>query len=130
MIWIAKIVGAWLFASAAGPMILQVWSEKRAAPGDLWEGVVGMGLVVSLSMLLFALVIALPLSVFIMNTMAPLAATLLYPFLLALVAWLICTLILPDGWQGAGQALMLFAFVMGTGWSLLSLVTLPSATFA
>lgn len=93
---------------------------KRGASAPLWDGILGIGLVVGLSMLLFALVIALPLSLLVVRNMPPLAAALLYPFLIAGAAWLISAS-LPGGWKGAQQAVVLFAFIMGTGWGFLNL---------
>lgn len=119
MIWLAKIFGAWLLTIVAVPIIGDVLS-KRGASALSWDGILGVGLVVGLPMLLFALVIALPLSLLVARNMSPLAAAFLYPFLIAGAAWLISAP-LPGGWKGAQQAMILFAFIMGTGWGLLNL---------
>lgn len=119
MIWLAKIFGAWLLTIVAVPIIGDMLS-KRGASAPSWDGILGVGLVVGLPMLLFALVIALPLSLLVARNMSPLAAAFLYPFLIAGAAWLISAP-LPGGWKGAQQAMILFAFIMGTGWGLLNL---------
>ena len=124
MIWLAKIAVAWLLAI----LVLTILGNRvgrRGVPAPSWDGVLGIGLVVGLPMLLFALVIALPLSLLVARNMPPLAAALLYPFLIAGAAWLVSAR-LPSGWKGAQQAVILFAFTMGTGWSLLTLFMLPS----
>jgi hypothetical protein len=120
MIWLAKIFGAWLLAIVAVPIIGDLPLGKRGASALSWDGILGIGLVVGLPMLLFALVIALPLSLLVARNIPPLAAALLYPFLIAGAAWLISAP-LPGGWKGAQQAMILFAFIMGTGWGLLNL---------
>ena len=125
MIWLAKIALAWLLAILV-MTVLGNFLSRRGVSAPSWDGVLGIGLVVGLPMLLFALVIALPLSVLVARNMSPLAAALLYPFLIAGAAWLVSAR-LPSGWKGAQQAVILFAFAMGTGWSLLDLFVLPSS---
>ena len=125
MIWLAKIAVAWLLAILV-MTVLGNLAGRRSASAPSWDGVLGIGLVVGLPMLLFALVIALPLSLLVARNMSPLTAALLYPFLIAGAAWLVSAR-LPSGWKGAQQAVILFAFAMGTGWSLLDLFVLPSS---
>lgn len=129
MIWLAKIFGAWLLTIVAVPVIGDLLLSRRGASAPSWDGILGIGLVVGLPMLLFALVIALPLSLLIARNMSLVAATLLYPFLIAGAAWLISATF-PSGWKGAQQAMILFAFIMGTGWSLLNLFLPPSPASA
>lgn len=129
MIWLAKIFVAWLLAIVAVPILGDLLQGRRKASAPSWNGVLGIALVVGLPMLLFALLIALPLSLLVARNMPPIAAALLYPFLIAGSAWLIGATF-PSGWKGAQQAMILFALVMGTGWSLLNLIVLPSPAFA
>lgn len=128
IIWLAKIFGAWLLAIVALPIIGDLLSGNRRASTPSWDGMLGIGLVVGLPMLLFALVIALPLSLLLAGNVSSLAAMLLFPFLNAGAAWLISATF-PGGWKGAQQALVLFAFIMGMGWSLLNLFV-PSSQAA
>lgn len=125
MIWLAKISIAWLLAIVVMTVIGGL-PGGRGASAPSWDGVLGIGLVVGLPMLLFAFVIALPLSLLVARNMSPFAGAILYPFLIAGAAWLIGALLLPNGWKGAQQAMILFAFIMGTGWSLLNLFVPPS----
>lgn len=125
MIWLAKMFGAWLLAILVVPIVGDSLLGRRGASAPSWDGVLGIGLVVGLPMLLFAFVIALPLSLLVARNMPPLTGAILYPFLVAGAAWLIIAP-LPSGWKGAQQAVALFAFIMGTGWSLLNLFVPPS----
>lgn len=129
MIWLAKISIAWLLAIMAVPILGDLLLGRRSTSAPSWDGFLGIGLVVGLPMLLFALVVALPLSLLVVRTMPPLAAALLYPFLIAGAAWLIGATF-PDGWKGAQLTMILFAFMMGTAWSLLSLFVPPSPATA
>ncbi|WP_152616657.1 hypothetical protein [Sphingomonas sp. ERG5] len=124
MIWLTKMSVAWLLAIVVMTIIGGLQSG-RGASLSTWDGVLGIGLVVGLPMLLFAFVIALPLSLLVARNMSPFAGALLYPFLIAGAAWLISAP-LPSGWKGAQQAIILFAFIMGTGCSLLNLFVPPS----
>jgi hypothetical protein len=40
--------------------------------------------------------------------------------------WVLAALMLPDGWRGAGDALVGYAAVLGLVWGCLSLVTAPA----
>ena len=125
MIWLAKISLAWLLAILV-MTVLGGQPGGRGASAPSWDGVLGIALVVGLPMLVFTLVIALPLSLLVARNMAPIPAVILYPFLLAGAAWLISALLFPSEWKGAQQAMIWFAFIMGTSWSLLSLFVPPS----
>ena len=125
MIWLAKIALAWLLAILV-MTVLGNRLSRRGVSAPSWDGVLGIGLVVGLPMLLFALVIALPLSVLVARNMSALAAALLYPFLIAGAAWLVSAR-LPSGWKGARQAVILVAFTVGISWSLMDLFVLRSS---
>lgn len=129
MIWLAKISIGWLLAIVVMTVVGGL-RGGRGASAPLWDGVLGIGLVIGLPMLLFAFVIALPLSLLVARNMSPFAGAILYPFLIASAAWLIGALLLPNGWKGAQQAMILFAVIMGTGWSLVNLLVppLPAST--
>lgn len=125
MIWFAKIPLAWLLAILV-MTVLGGLPGGRGASAPSWDGILGIGLVVGLPMLVFAFVIALPLALFVDRNMSPVSGAILYPFMIAATAWLISALLFPTGWKGAQQALIWFAFAMGTSWSLLSILIPPS----
>ena len=119
-IWIAKMFAAWLFAVAMMP-ILNGLIGGRTVSLPSWDGFVGIGLVIGLPMLLFAIVPGLPLAWLVARHLPMLAGLLLFPFLLAGAAWLVGALAFPAGWKGAHQVMTAFAFMLGGGWTLLSL---------
>lgn len=121
MIWLAKIFVAWLSAIALMTVMSGPPGRPRASAPS-WDGLLGIGLVVGLPMLLFAFVIALPLSLLVAYNLSPVAGAILYPFLIAGAAWLIGALFLSGGWKGVQRTMTLFAAIMGTSWSLLSLL--------
>lgn len=125
MIWLAMISIAWLLTIVVMTLVGGL-PGGRGVSAPSWDGILGIGLLIGLPMLLFAFVIALPLSLLVARNMSPFAGAILYPFLIAGAAWLIGALLLPNGWKGAQQAMILFAFIMGTGWSLLNLFVPPS----
>ena len=129
MIWLAKILVAWLLAIMAVTVLGDLLLGRRSTSAPSWDGFLGIGLVVGLPMLVFALVIALPLSLLVGRAMPPLAAALPYPFMIAAAAWLIGATF-PGGWKGVQKTMILFAFIMGTGWSLLNLFVPPSPASA
>ncbi|QNA84959.1 hypothetical protein G4G27_13855 [Sphingomonas sp. So64.6b] len=125
MIWLVKICVAWLLA-IGGMTVIGGLPRGRSASQPSWDGFFGIALVMGLPMLLFALVIALPLSLLITRSMSPFAGAILYPVLISGAAWLTGAS-LPSGWKGVQQAMSLFAFIMGVSWSLLSLLVWPSS---
>lgn len=124
LIWLAKMSVAWLLAIAGMTALGGLTGGRRPSMPDR-DGMLGIGLAVGLPMLLFALLVALPLSLLVARTMAPLAGALFYPPLLAGAAGLTGLAAVPRGWKGARRAMVLFAFLMGAGWSVLSLLPLP-----
>lgn len=127
VISVAKMLAAWLVTLLA-MALLGGAANRRDGVLKLWDGILGFGVFVGLPMLLFALLVALPLSVILSHSAAPMVALLAYPLLLAGVAWSISALVFPAGWAGAQYALVLFALVLGLIWALLNLALPPSGS--
>jgi hypothetical protein len=71
MIWLVKISIAWLLTTIVMTVIGNLLSARAASMPSL-DGLLGIGLVVGLPMLLFAFLIALPLSLLVARNMPPL----------------------------------------------------------
>lgn len=129
MIAITKMIVAWMLAIVATGAFNGLMNGRSTVLRG-WDGILGLGLVVGLPMLIFACAVALPLALVMSRVTSPVVAMLLYPVLFAGVAWLISAPLLPEGWKGAQQAMVLFAFILGVIWSLLNLLVPPSTASA
>ena len=75
MIAVAKMIVAWSVALLAMYTFGSLPSGRGASP-RIWDGILGLGLVVGLPMLLFACAVALPLAVFASRIASPLTAAI------------------------------------------------------
>jgi hypothetical protein len=125
MIPLAKMLLAWLIAVVATAIIAGLRPGRRTSLPSR-DGILGLGLVVGLPMLVFAFVVGLPLALLVSRYLPPAIAAVSFPLLTAAIAWLISAPLFPQGWKGARQALILFAFILGICWSLVNFVVPPT----
>lgn len=116
-----KLLIAWALSIAIYAAIIQGWyTAKGEATSDFAKGIVegfmGLGILLAIPSLLFALIVGWP----TMSGLASLRPAWLLPLVaaavLALLMWMLATLMLPDGWRGAGHALAGYAAVLGLVW--------------
>jgi hypothetical protein len=128
----ARLVIAWALSMAIYAAIIAGWSAaKGEATGGLGKGVVegflGLGILLAIPTFLFAVVIAWP----TMSWLASLRPSWILPpaaaAAFALLMWLLASLMLPDGWRGAGHALVGYAAVLGLVWGCLNLAAAPAS---
>ena len=103
--------------------VVVAWNPaKGAARTGFLEASLGLGLLLAIPSFLFALILGWPL----MSLLASLRPAWLVPLaagpVFALLMWILTALILPEGWRGAGHALIGYAAVLGLVWGCLNLV--------
>ena len=94
------------------------------ADSGLREAILGLGVILLVPSLLFALLVGAPFMSLLAKQNLP---GLLIPFAaaagLALVMWLLSSALLPQGWKGAGAALVAYSGMLGLLWGGLHLLT-------
>jgi hypothetical protein len=124
----AKLLIAWALSMVIYAAIIQAWyaANGQAASGFV-EGLLGLSILLAVPTFLFALIVGWPTMSWVASArpawVVPLGAGALF----ALLMWVLATLMLPDGWRGAGLALVGYAAVLGLVWSSLNLATAPAS---
>ncbi len=126
----AKLLIAWALSLAVYAALIQGWyaAQGKATSGfgqGVGEGFLGLGILLAIPTFLFALVIGWPVVSWLSNLRPALLIALVAPATLALIMWLLSALMLPDGWRGAGHALIGYAAVLGFVWACLNLTATP-----
>lgn len=122
----AKLLISWALSMAIYAAIIQAWqaAQGRATSGlvkGAVEGFIGLGVLLAIPSFVFALIVGWP----ILSRLDSLRPAGLVPLVasavLALLMWILTTLLLPAGWRGAGHALVGYAAVLGLVWGCLHL---------
>lgn len=126
-----KLLIAWPLSMAIYYAIVQGWrAAKGEATSDFLKGMVdgfiGLGILLAIPTLLFALVVGWPIMSWLASLRPPWLLPVVAPAVLALLMWVLATLMLTDGWRGAGYALAGYAAVLGLVWACLHLATAPA----
>lgn len=109
---------------------MQAWSAAQGNPprnfaSGILEGFIGLGILLAIPTLLFALVIGWP----TFSALSGLRPAWLIPFVaaavLALIMWVLMRLMLPSGWLGVEQTLVAYAMILGLVAGSLSLLWKP-----
>jgi ABC-type dipeptide/oligopeptide/nickel transport system permease component len=125
MLLTVRMLAAWFVALlCSGVLGTVLFSGGKVR--DPVGGLLGIGLVVGIPMLVFAVVIALPLSFFMASIRPPWLAGICAATVFASIAGLLSIGIFPDGWKGAAQAMVLFAALLGVSWGTLGYVIADS----
>jgi hypothetical protein len=122
----AKLLIGWALSMAIYAAITHAWyAAKAQATSGFAEGLLGLGILLAIPSFIFALIVGWP----TMAWLASLRPAWLVPFAaaaaLALIMWLLTTLMLPAGWRGAGHALVGYAAVLGLVLGCLNLASAP-----
>ena len=126
-----RLLVAWALSLAIYAAIIQAWyaAKGEATSGfakGIAEGFMGLGILLAIPTFLFALIVGWP----TMSWLASLRPAWLLPLaaaaVLALVMWVLTAMMLPEGWRGAGHALVGYAAVLGLVWACLNLATAPA----
>ncbi len=126
-----RMLLAWILAVIFSTVLATVLTGASAAPGsNLFERLLGMGLIVGVPMLVFSTLVALPLSSYLATIQPTWAATRAAVILFAGVAAVLAMAIFPGGWNGAAQAFVFFAALLGLFWGLIGFVIARTPTAA
>ena len=125
---IAKLLIAWVLSMAVYAAIIQAWfaTQGKATSGlgrGVMESFMGLGILLAIPTLLFALVVGWPTLYFLANLRPAWLVPLVAAAVLATLMWVLATFSLPDGWGGAAHALVGYAAVLGLVWGCLNAVT-------
>ena len=118
MLFVARMFVAWILAILGSALIATIIGQGPASKGDLTEGILGIGLIIGLPMLIFAALIALPLSFYLTNIRPNWLSGICAALIFAGVAAALSMAIFPSGWKGAAQALIIFSALLGLFWGL------------
>lgn len=101
-------------------LIVFAMPSKGSGPRRFADSLLGIGILLAIPTFLFALILGWP----IMAGLAALRPAWLVPVVagpvLALLMWGLQALMLPEGWRGAGRALVGYAAVLGIVWGYLN----------
>ena len=122
---LSQLIIAWPASLAVFAVLSVFWSRMTGhSDSGLGEADLGLGVILLIPSLLFALMVGAPFMSVLAKQNVP---GLLIPFAaaagLALVMWLLSIALLPQGWAGAGAALVAYAAVLGLLWGGLHLLT-------
>lgn len=126
-----RLLVAWALSMAIYAGIIQAWyaAKGEATSGfakGVAEGFLGLGILLAIPTFLFALVVGWPTLSWLANLRPAWLVPLAGAAVLALAMWVLTALMLPDGWRGAGLALVGYAAVLGFVWACLDLATGPA----
>ena len=125
-----KLLIAWALSMAVFAVTIQAWDAAKGpatsgfVKGSV-DGFIGLGILLAIPTFLFALIIGWPIMSWLANLRPAVLSPLVAAAVLALLMWVLATLMLPDGWRGAGHALVAYAAVLGLVWACLNLATAP-----
>ncbi len=122
---LAQLAIAWPISLVAFALLSVLWTRMAGQrDSGLVDAIIGSGLLLLIPSLLFSLLIGAPLMSLLARQNLP---GLLVPIVaaagFALVMWLLSAVLLPQGWSGAGTALVAYAAVLGLAWGGLHLLT-------
>lgn len=117
-----RLLFAWALSILIYAALIHVWRVASGqSNGGFAEAQLGLGILLAIPGLLFALIFGWPAISWLAGKspawLLPMAAAAAF----ALLMWLLAKLMLPDGWRGAGQALVGYAAVLGLVWGCLNL---------
>lgn len=120
----AKLLIGWGLSIMIYAGLVQGWFAASGKPSSsFFEASLGLGILLAIPGFLFALVVGWPTMSWLaskqLTWLTPLAAALALP----LIMWILTSLMLPAGWNGAGHSLVGYAAVLGLVWGSLNLAT-------
>ena len=106
-----RLLVAWALSMAIYSALIQAWfaAKGKATSGfaqGTVEGFMGLGILLAIPSFLFALIVGWPTLSWLANLRPALLVPLVAAVVLAVVMWILATLMLPDGWRGAFQDLI------------------------
>lgn len=122
-----KLIIGWALSLVIYAAIIQAWYAAigRSNSGFV-EALLGLGILLAIPSLLFALIVAWPTMTWLASLRPTWVAPLVAAALFALLMWVLATLMLPDGWRGAGLALVGHSVVLGLVLGCLNLAMAPA----
>ena len=126
-----RLLIAWALSMAIYAAMIQAWAAAKGTATSgfvkgVGEGFLGLGILLAMPTFLFALIIGWPTMSWLANLRPAFLVALAAPAVLALIMWILATVMLPDGWRGAAYALVGYAAVLGLVWACLTLATAPA----
>jgi hypothetical protein len=122
MLFLARMLLAWILAVVSLTIIGTVISSGPWSKNQPFEGLIGIGLIIGIPMLAFSIIIALPLSYYLasirMNWLETVAATASFGGIAAVLALMVFS----ADWRGAAGAFIIFAVLLGLFWGLLGYI--------
>ena len=109
----AKLLIGWAVSHVIYAAFIHAWFVARGAHNGFVEGLIGLGILLAIPTFVFSLVVAWPTIFWLSNVRPAWLVALIAVAVLALFMWVLTSLLLPDGWRGAGQALVGYAAVLG-----------------
>jgi hypothetical protein len=128
MVQLVKILAAWSLTLLTYATVATMFVGQRGASmSQIRVALLGIGLVVGLPTLAFALLVAWPIAAMLRAVDQPWSFVLGSAALFGLAMLFLTAMIIPDDWKGAGLALVAFAALLGLVWGIISLLTTPAA---
>ena len=123
----AKLLIGWALSLAIYAAVIQAWyAAKGEATSGFVEALLGLGILLAVPSFLFALIVGWPTMSWLAGLRPAWVAPPVAAAVLALLMWVLATILLPAGWRGAGHALVGYAAVLGLVWGCLNLATSPA----
>lgn len=124
MLWFSKMATAWLLSMLAFPIATVLVGRLMGhSDSGVREAILGLGILLLLPSILFALVMGWP----IMSALDGLRPPALLPPIaaaaLALVMFVVGTALMPDNWRGATYTLTAYGATLGLVWGSILAVT-------
>jgi hypothetical protein len=121
---LVKLLVAWALSMTIYVAVIQGWNAARGkAATGFGEGLLGLGILLAIPSFMFAVIVGWPAVAWLTNLRPAWLVPLAAGAVLSSLMWILTTLLLPDGWRGAGQALVAYAAVLGLVWGCLNLAT-------
>lgn len=124
----AKVLIAWCLSLAVYTAILMAWlASNGEAESGFIEALSGLGILLAVPTFFFAFIVAWPVTSLLDKFRPVLLMPIIAGAVLAAIMWVLTALMLPEGWRGAGHALIGYAAVLGLVWGCLDLITAPAS---
>lgn len=124
MVQLVKVLAAWALTLLIYATIATALSRQRSwRASDLREGLLGIGLVVGLPTLVFALSVVWPIAALLRAVGQPWVFVLGAAALFGAAMRLLTAMVMPTDWKGASQAVVAFAALLGLVWGAIGVIT-------
>ena len=106
---------------------MQAWGAASGKPNSGFvQALLGLGILLAIPTFLFALFVGWPTMTWLAGLRPAWLVPLVAGAVFALLMWVLGTLLLPDGWRGVRDALVVYTAVLGLVWGCLNLATAPA----